>query len=114
MAVRLIDANALDFGHCRGGAVCGVAFVRLEDVAHVVMTAPTLTTWEGADFDPKTNADRIRRMSDEELAKQLYDMQKQLCVYFAKTVGFPVEELQFQEDAPDILNWLQQSVEEDT
>ena len=63
---------------------------------------------------PITNADRIRAMSDEELAKQLYDMQKQLCVYFAKTVGFPVEELQFQENAPDILDWLRQTAEEDT
>ena len=62
----------------------------------------------------ETNADRIRRMSDEELAKQLYDMQKQLCIHFAKAVGFPVEELQFQEDAPDILDWLQQPAEEDT
>lgn len=67
----------------------------------------------GSILYPETNADRIRRMSDEELAKQLYDIQKQLCVHFAKAVGFPVEELQFQESAPDILDWLQQPAEED-
>ena len=60
-----------------------------------------------------SNADRIRSMSDEELAKALYRMQKDLCRYLAKAIGY-TDPLEFDEDAPDILNWLQQPAEEDT
>lgn len=60
-----------------------------------------------------TNADRIRAMSDEELAKTIYGMQKDLCKHFAEAVGY-TEPLEFDEDAPDILDWLKQTAEEDT
>ncbi len=62
---------------------------------------------------PMTNADRIRAMSDEELAKTIYGMQKDLCKHFAEAVGY-TEPLEFDEDAPDILDWLKQTAEEDT
>ena len=62
---------------------------------------------------PMTNADRIREMSDEELCGTIYAAQKALCVHFAKALGFPIEELKFEEDAPDILEWLQQPAKED-
>lgn len=61
----------------------------------------------------KTNADRIRAMSDEELAREIYSMQKTMCTRFAEIVGFKKEELNFSEDAPDILNWLRKPAEED-
>lgn len=64
-------------------------------------------------YEAATNADRIRKMSDEELASALYDMQKRMCRRFAEIVGFG-ETLDFRGDAPDILKWLQQPVEEDT
>ena len=55
-----------------------------------------------------TNADRIRAMTDEELARALYGMQKEVCTHIAIAVGFSPEELNFADEAPDILNWLQQ------
>ena len=54
-----------------------------------------------------TNADKIRSMSDKELAKTLYEMQKNLCRHFAEAIGY-TDTLKSNEDAPDILNWLQQ------
>lgn len=71
--------------------------------------------WPCGAYRPKvtTNADRIRAMSDEELAKVLYGMQKDLCSHLAEAIGY-TDPLEFDEDAPDILNWLQQPAEEDT
>lgn len=60
-----------------------------------------------------TNADRLRAMSDEELAQAIYGMQKSMCVRFAELLGFPKEELFFGKDAPDILEWLKQPAEEE-
>lgn len=62
-------------------------------------------------IEPMTNGDRIRAMTDEELAKALFGMQKELCRHIATAVGFPPEELDFADDAPDILNWLEQPAE---
>lgn len=61
----------------------------------------------------KTNADRIRAMSDEELAKMIYGAQKDVCIYVAEMLGFPTEELNFDKNVPDLLNWLRQPAEED-
>lgn len=72
-----------------------------------------LSEHEGNSKPPMTNADRIRAMSDEELAREIYSMQKTMCTRFAEIVGFKKEELNFSEDAPDILNWLRQTAEED-
>lgn len=60
-----------------------------------------------------TNADSIRAMSDEELAKFIFEMQKAMCVRFAEIFDFSKEELNFSDDAPDLLNWLRQKSEED-
>lgn len=40
--MRLIDADAPDLGHCKGGEVCGVVFVRLNDVALAIKNTPTI------------------------------------------------------------------------
>ena len=61
-------------------------------------------------YKPHTNADRIRAMSDEELAKYLYQMQKNILRYVATVIGYS-EEFDFADEAPDLLEWLQRPAE---
>ena len=52
-----------------------------------------------------TNADRMRTATNQQLAKQIYDSQKELCRMVYKNLGFE-DELNFSEDYSDILAWL--------
>lgn len=52
-----------------------------------------------------TNADRMRAATNQQLAKLLYDTQKELCRMLYKKLGFE-DELNFSEDYSDILAWL--------
>lgn len=52
-----------------------------------------------------TNADRMRTATNQQLAKQIYDSQKELCRMVYKNLGFE-DELNFDEDYSDILAWL--------
>lgn len=52
-----------------------------------------------------TNADRMRAATNQQLAKLLYDNQKELCKMLYKKLGFE-DELNFSEDYSDILAWL--------
>lgn len=52
-----------------------------------------------------TNADRMRTATNQQLAKQLYDTQKEFCRMLYKKLGFE-DELNFSEDYSDILAWL--------
>lgn len=52
-----------------------------------------------------TNADRMRIATNQQLAKQIYDSQKELCRMVYKNLGFE-DELNFSEDYSDILAWL--------
>ena len=52
-----------------------------------------------------TNADRIRAATNQQLAKLLYDNQKEFCRIMYKNLGFE-DELDFSEDYSDILAWL--------
>ena len=52
-----------------------------------------------------TNADRMRTATNQQLAKQLYNTQKELCRMLYKKLGFE-DELNFSEDYSDILAWL--------
>ena len=52
-----------------------------------------------------TNADRIRAATNQQLAKLLYDNQKEFCKLMYKNLGFE-DELKFSEDYSDILAWL--------
>ena len=52
-----------------------------------------------------TNADRMRNATNQQLAKQIYDSQKELCRMVYKNLGFE-DELNFSEDYSDILAWL--------
>ena len=55
-----------------------------------------------------TNADRIRAATNQQLAKLLYDNQKNFCRLMYKNLGFE-DELEFSEDYSDILAWLNTS-----
>ena len=67
-----------------------------------------------ADYVPVlTRADKFRAMSDEELAKYLYQMQKNVLRHVATVMGYS-EEFDFADEAPDLLEWLQQPAEEGT
>jgi hypothetical protein len=55
-----------------------------------------------------TNADRIRAATNQQLAKLLYDNQKEICRLMYKNLGFE-DELEFSEDYSDILAWLNTS-----
>lgn len=57
-----------------------------------------------------TNADRIRAATNQQLAKLLYDNQKEFCRLMYKSLGFE-NELEFSEDYSDILAWLETPVE---
>lgn len=68
--------------------------------------------WIKADKDGRvvankalTNADRIRAATNQQLAKLLYDNQKEFCRLMYKNLGFE-DELNFSEDYSDILAWL--------
>lgn len=52
-----------------------------------------------------TNADLIRNATNQQLAKQIYNNQKELCRMVYKNLGFE-DELNFSEDYSDILAWL--------
>nr|DAQ25522.1 MAG TPA: hypothetical protein [Caudoviricetes sp.] len=52
-----------------------------------------------------TNADRMRAATNQQLAKLLYDNQKEFCRLMYKNLGFE-DELEFSEDYSDILEWL--------
>lgn len=52
-----------------------------------------------------TNADCLRKMTNQQLAKQIYDNQKELCRMVYKNLGFE-DELNFSEDYSDIFAWL--------
>ena len=52
-----------------------------------------------------TNADRMRTATNQQLAKLLYDNQKEFCRLMYKNLGFE-DELTFSEDYSDILAWL--------
>ena len=55
-----------------------------------------------------TNADRMRTATNQQLAKLLYDNQKEFCRVMYKNLGFE-DELEFSEDYSDILAWLNTS-----
>ena len=69
---------------------------------------PVLTSCQSAEVLPSnkvlTNADRIRAATNQQLAKLLYDNQKNFCRLMYKNL-----ELEFSEDYSDILAWLNTS-----
>ena len=86
-----------------------------EDIADTVGGFDRLRELADADKDGRlvalpsnktlTNADRMRTATNQQLAKLLYDNQKEFCRLMYKKLGFE-DELNFSEDYSDILAWL--------
>lgn len=57
-----------------------------------------------------TRADKIRAMSDEELAKALYGMQKEILQRVAERLGLDTD-FEFSGDYQDLLEWLKEPSE---
>ena len=73
-------------------------------------------TWECDYISVPTNADRIRAMSDEELAKLFYSVYKRSCIDFVNHSGIEAEiKFENSEDSEAaFLKYLQSPAEEDT
>ena len=54
-----------------------------------------------------TNADKIREMSDEELAKELYGMQKKIFLLLVEGLGLDAD-FDFSGNYQDLLKWLKE------
>lgn len=93
-----------------------------EDIADTVGGFDRLQELAKADKDGRlvvmhsnkalTNADRIRAATNQQLAKLLYDNQKEFCRLMYKNLGFE-DDLEFSEDYSDILAWLNTSEKAD-
>ena len=70
----------------------------------------------GWEYTPKTNADHIRSMTDEELAKRLIVLQQSAICYVSIKLGYtpPSPEIIYVEDFKSVLDWLKQPYKEDT
>ena len=57
-----------------------------------------------------TNADKLREMDDEELAKELYGMQKKIFLLLVARLGLDTD-FDFSGNYQDLLEWLKQPAE---
>ena len=57
-----------------------------------------------------TNADKLREMDDEELAKELYGMQKKIFLLLVEGLGLDTD-FDFSGNYQDLLEWLKKSAE---
>ena len=62
---------------------------------------------------PLTNADRIRAMTDEELAAVLADHEKRVAFEVCLSFRIPSVDYDFEESTNELLNWLKQPAEVD-
>lgn len=63
-------------------------------------------------FEWATNADRIRTMSDEEMAAWYCGMYQRICLDFAKRVELSAE-IRFEDNKEQVLAYLQQPLAEE-
>ena len=61
---------------------------------------------------PQTNADRIRAMSDEELAVMFADHENKVAFEVCCSFGLPSVNYDFEESTSELLEWLKQPAEE--
>lgn len=74
----------------------------------------TPSRWRpGANYIPPTNGDRIRAMSDEELAEILAVFQSEGWNKCCETFGIEGHHIDGRGDNPDILAWLTQPAQEE-
>ncbi len=57
-----------------------------------------------------TNADKLREMDDEELAKELYGMQKKIFLLLVEGLGLDTD-FDLSGNYQDLLEWLKKSAE---
>ena len=57
-----------------------------------------------------TNADKLREMDDEELAKELYGMQKKIFLLLVEGLGLDTD-FDFSGNYQDLLEWLREPAE---
>lgn len=57
-----------------------------------------------------TNADKLREMDDEELAKELYGMQKKIFLLLVEGLGLDTD-FDFSGNHQDLLEWLREPAE---
>lgn len=57
-----------------------------------------------------TNADKLREMDDEELAKELYGMQKKIFLLLVEGLGLDTD-FDFSDNYQDLLEWLKKPAE---
>lgn len=57
-----------------------------------------------------TNADKLREMDDEELAKELYGMQKKIFLLLVEGLGLDTD-FDFSSNYQDLLEWLKKPAE---
>lgn len=57
-----------------------------------------------------TNADKLREMDDEELAKELYGMQKKIFLLLVEGLGLDTD-FDFSGSHQDLLEWLKKPAE---
>ncbi len=60
---------------------------------------------------PKTKADRIRAMSDEELAVMFADHENKVAFEVCCSFGLPSVDYDFEESTSELLEWLKQPAE---
>ena len=102
-AIKVLRTESVEIG---GNAVSVCRFWEALDMA-----IAALREQEGKDTNAPTNADRIRAMSDEELAEQFVSMSTicEFCVKRKKCEEVPG----YKYCMEGILDWLQQPAEED-
>ena len=71
----------------------------------------TLKEWADSISEPQTNADRIRAMTDEELAKFLLNRDLYVVEKASKAVGFTYK-VDRKQSLANVIDWLKQEATE--
>lgn len=95
------DGHEINCRTCRSGKTCNVANAHGYWVGACVRYSPE---------KPMTNADRIRAMSDEELAEFLLNRDLGVVEKASKTTGFTYK-VDREQCLVDVIDWLKQEVE---
>ena len=88
----------------RGNGLC--RYGNDESEANVCVMGP-------CPYETPSNADRIRAMSDEELADALRGLQFEVARYVAIRLKFPVHKLCFEESFQELIEWLREPAEQE-
>lgn len=95
------DGHEINCRTCRSGKTCNVANAHGYWVGACVRYSPE---------KPMTNADKIRQMTDEELAEFLLNRDLDTVEKASKAVGFTYK-VDREQCLVDVIDWLKQEVE---